>query len=463
MWISAPRAFLWGVAQYQPATKLRDIRRLCHPRPLSGEELTTLYVETDAARDPDCGVRESIQSILDDTKSTQRILVYGHRGCGKSTELARLTKDLGEGWLCVNFSVLDDLPPIGVHAEEVLLAITHQLVEGAKKEKLQSLEQDERLKKVADWFKAATKRSSTARQTELELTAGAKAGTGGWLFGLAELFAKFSSDIKFRSSAETSIVEEVRKRPGDLIQQINRVIESVQDALKPDRRLLIIVEDLDKLSIADARSVFIENSNLLTGIKANIIYTIPIFTFYSPDANAMKAAFDHDLSLPMIKVLNPDSTRANGFEIVKDIVHRRVAKTAIKTDALNFLIEKTGGVLRHVFQVLQTAASMTTLREPPICKHHIEYGLDRLKAEIGIQIALPPNLKLEGVEKVEQLYDKLVDYAKLRAKRKACPTTSDPAVQVLLQSCAFVEYNGKRWLGVHPLVVEFLKDLGYKV
>ena len=47
----------------------------------------------------------------------------------------------------------------------------------------------------------------------------------------------------------------------------------------------------------------------------------------------------------MIKVLNPDS-RADGFEIVRQIVHRRVAPSAIK-DALNLLIEKTGGVLRH--------------------------------------------------------------------------------------------------------------------
>ena len=73
------------------------------------------------------------------------------------------------------------------------------------------------------------------------------------------------------------------------------MVESVQDALKAKgKRLLIIVEDLDKLSIADARSIFIENANLLTGIQANIIYTIPIFTFHSPDASAMKAAFDYD-------------------------------------------------------------------------------------------------------------------------------------------------------------------------
>jgi hypothetical protein len=298
----------------------------------------------------------------------------------------------------------------------------------------------------------------------MELGAGIKAGSGGWLFGLADLFTKLSSNLKFRSSTQTSIVEEIRKRPGDLIQQLNRLVESLQEALRQqDRRLLIIVEDLDKLNIADAHSVFIENSNLLAGIRANIIYTIPIFTFYSPDAGAMKATFDYDFSLPMVKVSNPDGSRANGFDIVKQIVHRRVANSAIEPAALDLLVEKTGGILRHVFQVLQTAASMTSLREPPIKVEHIHYALGRLKAELGTQIALPRDQKIEGVDNVEQLYKKLVHCAQRAKEGKPCPPTGEPVIQVLLQSCALVEYNGKRWLGVHPLVVEFLKDLGYTI
>ncbi len=450
-----------GVNEHQPASKLRDIRRLCHPRALRGDELETLYVSTDQARDRNCDVRQSIISILDDTETSQRILVYGHRGCGKSTELAKLMADLGGGWLCVNFSVLEELPPIGVRAEEVLLAVAHQLVKAVQDAKLKGLEADERLKKVAEWFTAVKKISSSGRDAEALAEAGVKVGTGRWLFGLADIFAEFSSAMKFRSSTETSIVEEVRKRPGDLIEQINRVVESIQDALKPDgRRLLIIVEDLDKLGIGDARSVFIENGQLLAGIRAHVIYTIPIFTFHSPDASAMKALFDHDFSLPMIKVLNVDGSRADGFEVVREIVLRRVATAAIDEDALNLLIERTGGVLRHVFEVLQRASNMTTLHEPPIRREHIEYGLRQLKGEMGIQIALPQHTKIEGVEKVEQLYEKLADYAKRQKAGNPCPPTGDPIVQVLLKSCALVEYNGQRWLGVHPLVVEFLKDLG---
>ena len=340
------------------------------------------------------------KSILDDAPATKRILVYGHRGCGKSTEQPLGGGELNGGWLCVNFSIQTEANIYGLRAEDVLLVVAGKVVEAARAANLNSLEQDERLQKAGDWFKQVTKTSGTGTDAELDFGAGAEVGTGGWLFGLGKLFAKFSSDIKFRSTNQTSIIEEIRKRPGDLIEQINRVVEEiVQDALKAqDRRLLIIVEDLDKLSIADARNVFIENGNLLTGIQANIIYTIPIFTFHSPDASAMKSAFDHDFPVRVIKVLNPDGSRADGFEVVRQIVHRRVAPAAIKDDALDMLIEKTGGVLRHVFEVLQTAANMTSLREPPIERRHIEYALGKLKADMGTQIALPLDKKIEGLD-----------------------------------------------------------------
>ena len=104
---------------------------------------------------------------------------------------------------------------------------------------------------------------------------------------------------------------------------------------------------------------------------------------------------------------------------------------------------------------------MTSLREPPIQKKHIEYALGRLKADMGTQIALPTDKKIDGLDKVEQLYEKLVERIKLLRAGRPSPVTGEPIVQVLLQSCALVEYNGKRWLGVHPLVVEYLQDLGY--
>ena len=207
--------------------------------------------------------------------------------------------------------------------------------------------------------------------------------------------------------------------------------------------------------------MFIRNAQLLAGIKANIIYTIPLFTFYCPSASVLRAQFDHAFSLPMVKVIQPEGGRAPGFETVRKLVLKRLEERLIAKDALDLLIEKTGGVLRHVFEVLNTVSLMTSLREPPILKEHVEYALKRLRGEMATQIALPPE-KIEGVESVKQLYDWLFEAAKSQRAGRPKPRSSEPVVQVLLQSCALVEYNGSGWLGVHPLAQEYLVELGYK-
>jgi hypothetical protein len=164
----------------------------------------------------------------------------------------------------------------------------------------------------------------------------------------------------------------------------------------------------------------------------------------------------------MVKVTQPDGSRAPGFETVRRLVLRRLEKRLISDDALDLLIEKTAGVLRHVFEVLNTVSLMTSLREAPIRKEHVEYGLKRLRSELATQIALPPE-KVEGLVSVKQLYDWLWEAAKSQRAGQPKPRSSEPVVQVLLQSCALVEYNGSGWLGVHPLAQEYLVELGYNL
>jgi hypothetical protein len=271
--------------------------------------------------------------------------------------------------------------------------------------------------------------------------------------------AGFKSEIKLDVHSTDTTVATLRKSPADLLEQINAVVSSVRQAVPVDQRLLIIVEDLDKLDIASARQVFIENINLLIGIRTNVVYTIPIFTFHSPDAGILRSRFE-DFGMPMIKVMDWNGKRADGFEIVKQIVLRRIAPAATEETALDLLIEKTGGVLQHVFEVLHTSASMTSATTP-LRLEHIEYGLRKKRNEFWSEITLPmPPAKIDGLTSNEELYDRLTEYAKRQLRGEKNLPMCEPVDQVLLRSCALVEYNGERWYGVHPLVIDNLKELG---
>ena len=437
------------------AQNLADIRRVCRPMPLKGDELDIFFVETDKARDPYQHTRRRLSDALD-MGDNIRLLFYGHRGCGKSTELNKFISERSERFFTVSFSVLQEMSPVAVRAEDLVLIIADRVLTAAMDSGLTVRES--LIKPVLNYFTETTQTKKESRDTGASAAAGisSKDSLVGKLIGL---FADLRAEIKLNVHSNETRVAKLRKRPADLLAQANLLIEAVRNALPTEKQLLIVVEDLDKLDIHKAREIYVDHVSLLTGIRANIIYTIPVFLFHSPEVNAFKFNFDDIIALPMIKVIDPSKGPTAGFDTVCDIILRRIEEGLVDEDSLNYLIENTGGVLRHVFEVLQTTALMADV-EPPIRKEHIEYGLKQLQKEFWQQISLPYDALPGGPETVEDLYDRLAEYGENQKSGKKNPPKADAVNQILLRSCAIVEYNGEGWFGVHPLVMENLKSLG---
>jgi hypothetical protein len=414
------------------------------------------FIETDRARDPHQDTRRRITQALQASDDV-RILFYGHRGCGKSTELNKLLEENRDEFLPVKFDVRKEMPPVSVRAEDLILVIMERVFATLDEE---DIEVDEGiLDKVYDYFADTTETETRGREATAQVGAGVDASARplGKLLGL---FATFRGDIKAGAKSETTTVRKLRQRPADLLAQSHLVFESARGGLEErDLRLLVVVEGLDKVDVGQARELFVDNVSLLSSLTTNIIYTIPIWLFHSPDAEAFTAQFDETVAQPMLKVRTPDGDRADGFQVVRDIVLSRLEESAIGDDALNLLVEKTAGGLRHAFQVLHMAATMSDA-EIPLAQRHIEYGLGKLRAEMARQITLPRDGKDWGDLTVEGLLERLADYARKQDQGRPIPIMSDRVNQILLQSCALVEYNGEGWLGVHPLVVDHLRKMG---
>lgn len=450
-----------------PARTLVDVAENCTPDPLENEKLRRFFVETDDARDGRSHLRDRLLRIFNNDGPPKRVLVYGHRGCGKSTELNRFKENAGDQWFIVDFSIKNYLPPVGVRAEDILLAIAVAIFDKLNDKNAKPGEERPRIKisegfldQIHDFFADISITDTRSRAAKARV--GAEAGVGDNPFWglIVQLRAKLSAELSVGSAFQQSRVEKIRQRPGDLIVAMNNLLRVVEEALKAQgKKLMLVVEDLDKLQLADAEDVFVRNNLLLSKLATNVIYTIPIFTFYTDNADAIRAQFDDELHLQMIKVFHLDGSPAPGYEKVKEIIFKRVNPEMIDEDAVALLVRATGGVLRHVFEALQTVSSFANIRDDRIRKANIRDALNKVRADIGIAVGWPRD-KDGNQKKPDDLYETLLEAAKVQARGVIYPPKNDPAIHVLLRSCALIEYNGERWLGVHPLAWEYLRQLG---
>ncbi|MCP4593976.1 MAG: hypothetical protein GY842_24860, partial [bacterium] len=361
----------------------------------------------------------------------------------------------------VELSIIEDGDP-GNSSMEVLLVLIVERVLHCVKELGLELD-DSNLKEIYGWFDETFE----VKESELRFNGGAGGGVDstGSLWGkMLGLTAFLKAGIRTGSGVLSTSISREQKRLPQLAHQCGLLIREVQLALSQQhsgKELLLIVEDLDKVTVGEADQLFIENPAPLAGLPLKAILTAPVFLLCSPRAVVLESRFKV-VTLPMIKVCDRKGERdQEGWKTICSILDQRIDYRAqISDEALDLAISKTGGVLRHLFVSLQQAAASTIqavnrgLRgEQRIEVADVRYGLNRLRSDllrrIGV-IGLPP--EFAGIT-TEQLYQRLQDLASKRQR-----AVSDRINLLLLQAHSLLEYNGEQWHCVHPLVAEHIEE-----
>lgn len=379
-------------------------------------------------------------------------LISGHRGCGKSTELKRLVKDLEtKGYLVVYFAADEDIDVGDLVYTDLLMAIIKRLERTlAEKE----IEIDPKLADgVAMWFAEVVygwKKEDEMEgilKTEFEL--GVKAPTP--LPILAKILARISGQIK----TGQKIREEVRLQLDPQVYQfIERINEFIQAAIpkirtKGYRDVVLVIDNLDRivLRVLDDKTgrtthdaLFLEHAEQLKALDAHMVYTAPISMFYSPKATQLTGSFPNYSILPMIKVQEEDGSPCdNGIERLYEVAEKRIELKGIYArDSVKFLAKKSGGMLRDFIRLLGYTIEMAQARggELPIDLELAEKAFRRLVNEYGRMV---PDEHYKLLAKV--------------AKQKRAPNDEDH--QKMLYNLSVLEYmNGDRWCDVHPAVKE---------
>jgi KAP family P-loop domain len=400
------------------------------------EDLKNFYVQR--ANSP----VDNLITFLDMEDDPAKFLLAGHRGGGKTTELRRLEQNLNNKYTVIWIDTVTALEQYNIGYAEVVVLIGIKIFEkviqpewGLREDLL-----DDLLKSL----KTVVYQDEDAENTGLELP---------------EILKKLGLILKLGLTRKVTTTLNIRPQLSTIIERVNAIIKAAEKRNK--QKLLIIVDGLDRHDQATALEMFA--SPLLTQLSCHIIYAIPISLRYSPSFRQPMESFQKCLDLTNPPVFECDenlcpTTIPNqlGRDILNSVIHKRLAslgaayKGLFNLDALEFISQKSGGVIRDLVRLARTAC---------------EVSLRKDLIYVDLDVAQEAVKEVRGEYNLSDYHYPELD----KVHRTGCLTTNTHSLpskgqfvicDELLQNKFILGYcdrNRKSWFDVNPILIEDLQ------
>jgi AAA ATPase domain len=366
-------------------------------------------------------------------------LLSGHRGCGKTTELFRLRRQLeNESYFVVycesdNFIDLNDK----VEFSEVFLAIAEQIANTAREQKI-----DLDARRLRSFFEGLWDiLSSTVVPKEVKLSEP---------FGVFEI----GFELKNNRNNRQLVREYSRPQSASLLQAVNEALEETTEKFKKHfggcAGLVVIVDNLDRMLphilSGSSRNIhdqlFVDYSLQLSGLTCHVIYTIPPELLCSSEGPGLYNRYG---TQPQMMPMVPVATRAGepdvtGIAALIEAVERRVKFAGVPSGfetvaVIKRLCTASGGYVRS----LMTMARQSIHYSPslPVKENAVEVAIKRFRDSL-----------IRGLREKE--------WQILRDISQNKKITEDEKCLTLLRNEVVLEYVDEDgpWYDVHPVVRE---------
>jgi hypothetical protein len=314
---------------------------------------------------PDSPLGNLATELMVNLNNPRKIILAGHRGSGKSSELAKLAGDLASEAAVIWIDAQSTFNMFDVGNTELLLSLGTAI---------------HREVPVNKEFEALKDSLSTYIQEKI----------GGTTAALTtEALKKVGLDFRHTLfDKETRRKIEIPPILGDVVNKVNLIIAAAQKKTK--RPLLIVLDGLDRLDLEAARPLFV-NNQLLAEPQCHIIFTVPISLYCSIQRQLAQEQGFMPVYLPNVKLHPRDSQERipEGFALMQQIVVKRLrglAPEAIASEALDLFIEMSGGLIREMITLIERTcimairAGVRQIDRPLAEKAVSEYRLDKARA-----------------------------------------------------------------------------------
>jgi len=435
-----------------PAEKLEDIYIYFKTKSMEMDEFDELYVPADKGRGgkPACGRLK--RRLVQEPLGCLKILFAGYKGCGKSTELLRLQKQIDKEFVVLNFSVMTELDVLNISYIELFIATMERLFRFVRDQEKIGID-PLYLKNIQTWLSSKEIEEVTTKHLGAELKAGAEAKVD--IPFLAKFFSRFTAAAKSSASVKETLKTKIEPKISEFIFYCNQLIREIKGQLPKigKKGLVIVVEDMDKVDVANGQRIFYDHSTQLTQLESHCIFTFPIALLYHHKFTTIRNNYDESFVLPMIKIREKDGAENPlGVRVMENIVERRMSMALFEDrEVLRHMIRYSGGCLWDLFRMIKEAADNALDEgENVISSRDFDAAYKSLKAEYRYTIA-------ENREKEFTVDDY---YAALRRCADDPAKKPDPS-EIMLDlrnNLTILNYNGDEWEDVHPLVKDLLAD-----
>lgn len=427
------------------ADRISEILNAFSPAPLRADQMEEFYCENTMEYRTSDKYDSPIEDIYDSCRSFDErgaYLLLGHRGCGKSTELNRMSERLAaDGYPVKTVNCSLDLDLFNIVYSDLFILMGEALLKIA--EELECEIEDNILENIKNFWFEGTETLMSQETGEVSVETGMSIETGGILAGILNVFAKIKADLKLNEETRKEYRKKISIRSSEWIGILRQVAEKITGKTG-GKHPIIIFEDLDKLNPEDAWTVFYNYAAILSGMTFPVIYTFPIGLSYDKRFSAMESYFTTK-TLPMIKIETiKGELFQDGIDIIRDIVKKRADLALFESGVVDSLIQYTGGSLRDLFHVINTSANRAKRRgSDTVSMEDAGRALEEVKTFLTRRIEEKDYTFLLNIynENKERIEDKEM-------------------LLNMLQASVVLEYNGKRWHNVHPLVIKFFREQG---
>jgi len=424
-------------------------------------------------------LRDNITLWSPDDSTCQ--LFTGHIGCGKSTELLRLKKELeNAGFHVVYFESSQDLEMGDVDVGDILLAIARRVSESLNTlEKMEIAEP----KGLMDLLRESSKflgglefsaeanvlgLGKISAQTDGDFAAEVGIpGIGQVKASKTEGFSLVAAGIG-KITAKTKASPELRsKLRGYLEPRTNGILAAINEELLIPAKtklkqlgkngLVVIVDNLDKVDSSpkpwgrpQQEYLFIDRGEQLRGLDCHLVYTIPLALRFSNDFSTLTQRFlTNPEVLPMVPVQLPDgSIFEEGITLLRQMVLARafpnldpdqrlekIPEIFDSSTTLDRLCRVSGGHVRNLLRLLN----------------------DSIKKQKGLPIGLNSlESVIKGYRNEQTLAIADLEWELLRQVVRTKKVVGDEGYQTLIRSMFVYEYRNEQasWFDVNPILAD---------